>query len=99
MPAPDTRPPCLPSVPVAEGTNTYLNPSRRHPTNALPEYPDTIVERGLAKEGLADWDAALSDYNKAIALWGGGRGEGVNPFVLTFRGLWLQTSTLAPSPI
>ena len=40
-------------------------------TARYPEYPDTIVERGLAKEGLADWDGALQDYTKAIQLWGG----------------------------
>ena len=51
-----------------------------------PEYPDTFVGRALTKEGLADWEGALEDYNKAISLWGGGRGEGVNPFVLTYRG-------------
>jgi tetratricopeptide (TPR) repeat protein len=51
-----------------------------------PEYPDTFVGRALAKEGLGDWNGALSDYNKAIELWGGGRGDGVNPYVLTFRG-------------
>jgi hypothetical protein len=55
-------------------------------TAKYPEYPDTFVSRALAKEGLADWNGALEDYNKAITLWGGGRGEGVNPFVLTFRG-------------
>jgi len=26
-----------------------------------------------------------ADYTRAITLWGGGRGEGINPFVLTFR--------------
>ena len=55
-------------------------------TARYPEYPDTFVARALAKEGLADWAGALDDYNKAIGLWGGGRGEGVNPYVLTFRG-------------
>ena len=44
-------------------------------TAAYPEYPDSFVSRGLANEGLADWKAALVDYNKAVALWGGGRGE------------------------
>lgn len=29
---------------------------------------------------------ALDDYNKAVELWGGGRGDNQNPFVLTFRG-------------
>ena len=28
----------------------------------------------------------MVDYDQAIKLWGGGRGEGVNPYVLTFRG-------------
>lgn len=28
---------------------------------------------------------ARADYTRAIGLWGGGRGEGINPFVLTFR--------------
>lgn len=51
-----------------------------------PEYPDTFVNRALAKEGLADWEGALRDYDKAIDLWGGGRGEGINPYALTFRG-------------
>lgn len=55
-------------------------------TGRYPEYPDTFVGRGGAKEGLADWKGALEDYNKAISLWGGGRGEGVNPYVLTYRG-------------
>jgi len=55
-------------------------------TAEYPEYPDTFVGRALAKEGLADWTGALEDYNKAVALWGGGRGEGINPYVLTFRG-------------
>lgn len=55
-------------------------------TAEYPEYPDTFVGRALAKEGLADWTGALEDYNQAIALWGGGRGDGVNPYVLTFRG-------------
>jgi tetratricopeptide (TPR) repeat protein len=55
-------------------------------TAAYPEYVDAYVGRALAKEGLADWDAAITDYNKAVQLWGGGRGDGVNPYVLTFRG-------------
>lgn len=55
-------------------------------TARYPEYPDTFISRALAKEGLADWVGALTDYNKAIDLWGGGRGEGVNPYALTFRG-------------
>ena len=45
----------------------------------------THVQRGLCQEGLGDWTAAVADYSRAIALWGGGRGEGINPFVLTFR--------------
>lgn len=55
-------------------------------TAAYPEYPDSFVSRGLANEGLAEWGAALVDYNKAVALWGGGRGDDVNPYTLTFRG-------------
>jgi tetratricopeptide (TPR) repeat protein len=60
-------------------------------TARYPEYPDTYVNRALVKEGLADWQGALSDYDKAVSLWGGnkantGPGIGVNPFVLTFRG-------------
>lgn len=55
-------------------------------TASYPEYPDTYVGRALANEGLADWNAALKDYDNAIVLWGGGRGENVNPYVLTFRG-------------
>jgi tetratricopeptide (TPR) repeat protein len=55
-------------------------------TARYPEYPDTFVARALAQEGLADWSAALQDYDKAVNLWGGGRGDGVNPYVLTFRG-------------
>lgn len=55
-------------------------------TGRYPEYPDTFVGRALTKEGLADWNGALEDYDKAIQLWGGGRGEGVNPYVLTYRG-------------
>eukprot|EP01038_Epipyxis_sp_PR26KG_P007939 gene7939-10773_t len=60
-----------------------------------PEYPDTFVGRALAYEGLADWNSALNDYNKAVSLYGGKPStskkiysyeEGVNPFVLTFRG-------------
>lgn len=65
-----------------------------------PEYADTFVGRGLAKEGLADWQGALDDYNKAVHLWNGkmtterdpqleytdANYEGINPYVLTFRG-------------
>ncbi|EWM30109.1 tpr-repeat protein [Nannochloropsis gaditana] len=53
---------------------------------AYSEYPDVFVQRGLAWEGLSKWEAAVQDYSRAIQLWGGGRGEGINPFVLTFRG-------------
>lgn len=51
-----------------------------------PEYVDAFVGRALAKEGLADWGGAVKDYDKAVSLWGGGRGDGINPYVLTFRG-------------
>lgn len=57
----------------ADGTAAYL------------EYPDAFVQRGLCNEGLGDWEAAVQDYTRAISLWGGGRGEGINPYVLTFR--------------
>lgn len=49
------------------------------------EYPDTYVQRGLCYEGLYRWEDAVRDYDKAVKLWGGGRGQGVNPYVLTFR--------------
>lgn len=55
-------------------------------TATYPEYPDTYVSRALAYEGLSDWSSALKDYDTAIGLWGGGRGENINPFVLTYRG-------------
>lgn len=40
----------------------------------------------MAYEGLSDWSSALKDYDTAIGLWGGGRGDNINPFVLTYRG-------------
>jgi tetratricopeptide (TPR) repeat protein len=43
------------------------------------------VQRGLAREGLRDWRGALSDYDRAVGLWGGS-GDGVNPFALSYRG-------------
>jgi len=43
------------------------------------------VQRGLAREGLRDWQGALSDYDRAVSLWGGS-GDGVNPFALSYRG-------------
>uniref|UniRef100_A0A0C3U4F1 Tetratricopeptide repeat protein n=1 Tax=Guillardia theta (strain CCMP2712) TaxID=905079 RepID=A0A0C3U4F1_GUITC len=49
------------------------------------EYPDTFVQRGLCSEGLGNWEDAIQDYSRAIQLWGGGREQGVNPYVLTFR--------------
>ena len=49
------------------------------------EYPDAFVQRGLAREGLRDWRGALSDYDRAVSLWGG-VGDGVNPFALSYRG-------------
>ncbi|KAG5181980.1 hypothetical protein JKP88DRAFT_245905 [Tribonema minus] len=55
-------------------------------TARYSEYPDTFVQRGLAYEGLADWEAAVADYTAAIDLWGGGRGPDTNPYALTFRG-------------
>ena len=55
-------------------------------TGRYPEYVDTFVQRGLVYEGLAEWNLALKDYNKAIELWGGGRESNVNPYVLVFRG-------------
>lgn len=55
-------------------------------TAQYPEFPDAFVGRALAKEGLAQWADAITDYSKAITLWGGGRGDGVNPYVLTYRG-------------
>ena len=55
-------------------------------TGRYPEYVDTFVQRGLVYEGLGQWDNALNDYDKAIKLWGGGRGDNVNPYVLVFRG-------------
>jgi tetratricopeptide (TPR) repeat protein len=58
----------------ADGTATY------------PEYPDAFVGRALAYEGLSMWEEALKDYDKAISLWGGGKGDNVNPYVLNYRG-------------
>jgi hypothetical protein len=67
----------------------YASASPFHPTTHppfppfppfLPTHPPTI------QEGLSDWQGAVNDYSRAISLWGGGRGEGINPFVLTFRG-------------
>lgn len=62
-----------PDAVKADGTAAYL------------EYPDAFVQRGLCAEGLGDWEGAVSDYSSAVKLWGGGRGEGINPYVLTFR--------------
>lgn len=50
------------------------------------EYPNAFVQRGLAREGLGDWEGAAADYSSAISLWGGGRGEGINPYALVYRG-------------
>ena len=58
---------------------------RKDGTAAYMEYPDAFVQRGLCFEGLGDWANAVADYSKAISLWGGGRGAGINPYVLTFR--------------
>lgn len=51
--------------------------------SSFPPSPPTLQ---LTQEGLSDWQGAVNDYSQAISLWGGGRGEGINPFVLTFRG-------------
>lgn len=32
------------------------------------EYPDAFVQRGLALEGLADWDGAIADYSQVPPL-------------------------------
>lgn len=50
----------------------------------LPSHPPSLPHN--PQEGLGEWQAAVDDYSRAISLWGGGRGEGINPFVLTFRG-------------
>ena len=55
-------------------------------TANYPEYVSAFVDRGLVHEGLGKWSESLDDYNKAIKLWGGGRGENINPFVLNYRG-------------
>lgn len=33
-------------------------------TAAYSEYPDAFVQRGLAYEGLGQWDDAVKDYSK-----------------------------------
>jgi len=65
---------------------------------AFQEFPDALVRRGLANEGLGRWTAAVEDYSEAINLWGGegndfrpgefseGGRLGVNPFVMNYRG-------------
>ena len=96
----------------------------------------------MAYEGLADWNAALRDYDKAVTLWGGRRAgeapakegsmsstslsgvdsssassstsssrsgdgklgsytdaDGVNPYVLTFRGNVLTRLVRAATPM
>lgn len=55
-------------------------------TANYPEYPSTFVELGLCYEGLADWSGAVRSYDKAVELWGGGRSDNVNPYVLNYRG-------------
>jgi len=55
-------------------------------TATYPEYPDAFVGRALAYEGLSRWEDALADYDKAISLWGGGKGDNINPYVLNYRG-------------
>eukprot|EP00929_Paragymnodinium_shiwhaense_P060225 TRINITY_DN30100_c0_g1_i1.p1 TRINITY_DN30100_c0_g1~~TRINITY_DN30100_c0_g1_i1.p1 ORF type:complete len:385 (+),score=117.88 TRINITY_DN30100_c0_g1_i1:75-1229(+) len=56
------------------------------------EYPDALVQRGLANEEVKRWSAAVKDYTTAIDIW---RKEmrpdrpgdlGVNPLVLNYRG-------------
>lgn len=65
---------------------TLMKPTGEKPNGmgAYREYPDAFVQRGLANEGLRQWAQALSDYDKAVRLWGG-EGDGVNPFALTYR--------------
>eukprot|EP00877_Chromochloris_zofingiensis_P006048 jgi/Chrzof1/1697/Cz10g17190.t1 len=41
--------------------------------------------RALAHEGLANWQAALEDYNQALALASAG-GESADPYVINSRG-------------
>ena len=70
-------------------------------TPRFREYPDALVQRGLAHEGLKEWPLAIRDYDAAIALWGGadarslvaiaraarsGGPLGLNPFALVYRG-------------
>ena len=70
-------------------------------TARFREYPDAFVQRGLAREGLKQWDAAIADYDAAITLWGGSvtltpqaladaaRSNApltINPFCLVYRG-------------
>lgn len=64
---------------------------KSNPGKALySEYPDALVRRGLAKEELKEWQGAVDDYSRAIAMWRPREGEevgmGVNPLVLNFRG-------------
>ena len=65
---------------------TLMKPTGEKPNGMgnYREYPDAFVQRGLANEGLREWTQALSDYDKAVSLWGGA-GDGVNPFALTYR--------------
>lgn len=55
-------------------------------TANYPEFVSAFVDRGLVYEGLGKWSESLDDYNKAVTLWGGGRGDNINPFVLSYRG-------------
>ncbi|CAK0807082.1 unnamed protein product [Prorocentrum cordatum] len=78
--------------------DTALAPVRPDGTAEYQEFPDAFVRRGLASEGLQQWQSAVDDYTMAIELWGGvsndfrngefseGGRLGVNPFVLNFRG-------------
>ncbi|CAJ1403567.1 unnamed protein product [Effrenium voratum] len=40
---------------------------KQHPDRLMySEYPDALVKRGLAKEGLRNWRGAVEDYSQAI---------------------------------
>lgn len=72
---------------MTDKARLYIDNARRPDgTAAYVEFPDTFVQRGLANEGLGDWEQAVKDYTRAIDLWGGGRGPDVNPYVMSYRG-------------